>query len=292
MKIAVASGKGGTGKTTVAASLARVWDAPLTVADLDVEAPNLHLFLQPRLEGSRTAYLEVPVADESACTACGACAEICQFKAITLLGEVLLTFPDMCHGCGGCLAVCPSGALSPGQRELGEVRWGRAGEHVFVDGHLRVGEAMSPPLMRQVFQQVSELQHYHPGDLIIDAPPGASCPAVTAVRDCDLVVLVAEPTPFGLHDLRIAREAFQQLGPRQVAVINRAGSDYQEVHRYCHDTGLEILAQIPFSREAALSYSRGRVLADTTPELEKLFRELAAAVKERGAEAEKGGGHA
>jgi MinD superfamily P-loop ATPase len=190
MKVAIASGKGGTGKTTVSAALISVWNRPVTAVDLDVEAPNLHLFLKPRIVGYEKADIEVPVADESKCTHCRACADLCQFKAISVLGNVLLIFPEMCHGCGGCLAVCPEKALSPGRRELGEIRWGNAGRAGFLMGVSRIGEAMSPPLMRAVKSRLQFLLQAQPADVVIDAPPGVSCPAVNAVMDADVIVLV------------------------------------------------------------------------------------------------------
>ncbi|MCB2186429.1 MAG: ATP-binding protein [Deltaproteobacteria bacterium] len=277
MRVAVASGKGGTGKTTVTASLARVWPAALTVADLDVEEPNLHLFLHPEITGRETAYMEVPVADEAACLACGQCAEICQFKAVNLLGEVLLVFPEMCHGCGGCLAVCPSGALTPGRRELGEVSWGVSGDTAFVMGRLRVGEAMTPPLLRAV---MARLPGAAAGDLLLDAPPGVSCPAMTAVGGADLVLLVTEPTPFGLFDLSLAHRAFAPLGAPLAVVVNRAGLGDGRVYDYCAREGLPILAEIPFSREAAAAYAQGQVLAEAAPEFRELFTALAGRVRD------------
>jgi len=280
MIIAVASGKGGTGKTTVSASLASVWEAPLITVDLDVEEPNLHLFLNPQIQGSRRAQMEVPVADESLCTRCGACSELCQFKAISLLGEVLLAFPEMCHGCGGCLAVCPAGALTPGQRELGEISWGRAGDARFLMGRLRVGEAMSPPLMRQVKDQLNQMLDQAPADVIIDCPPGVSCPAVNSVMDSDLVLLVTEPTPFGFYDFELAWRAFSNLGKPMAAIINRAGVGDRAVYDFCAAHGLPILGEIPFARSAAEAYSKGQVLAQASPELNQAFREIAGRVRE------------
>ncbi|MCA1989134.1 MAG: ATP-binding protein [Desulfarculus sp.] len=275
MIIAVASGKGGTGKTTVSASLAQVWGAPVVAVDLDVEEPNLHLFLRPEITSTSRAWLEVPRVVEGACTACGACSELCQFKAISLLGDVLLTFPEMCHGCGGCLAVCPSGALTPDQRELGEILWGRAEGVGFLSGRLRVGEAMSPPLMRQVRQALAGLLAGGGRDAIIDAPPGVSCPAVNAVMDADVILLVTEPTPFGLHDLGLAREAFSPLGKPLAVVINRAGLGDDRVREFCRREGLPILAEIPFARQAAEAYARGQVLACASDDYRGLFAKLA-----------------
>jgi MinD superfamily P-loop ATPase len=280
MIVAVASGKGGTGKTTVAASLAWVWDRPVAVVDLDVEEPNLHLFLKPYITGRETAAMEVPVADESKCTFCRACADLCQFKAISVLGSVLLTFPEMCHGCGGCLAVCPEKALSPGTRELGEVSWGTAAGRIgFFMGRLRVGEAMSPPLMRAVIAKVEQTRPEMTRDVIIDAPPGTSCPAVNAVLPSDLILLVTEPTPFGFYDFQLAHAAFAPLGKPMAVVINRAGLGDRSVQDYCRSRQLPILAEIPFDRRLAEAYSKGRVLADALPHMRRVFAELMSALR-------------
>ena len=278
MIIAIASGKGGTGKTTVAASLVQVWNRPVTAVDLDVEAPNLHLFLKPVVQGREAALLEVPVIEASNCTGCGDCAEICQFKAITLLGNLPLVFHDMCHGCGGCLAVCAEGALLSGSRELGEVSWGAAGDADFLAGRLRIGEAQTPPLMRAVRQRLSRMLARHGGDAIIDAPPGTSCPAMNAVADADVIVLVTEPTPFGLHDLKLVREAFEPLEKPMGVVINRAGLGFGAVADYCRATGMPILAEIPYRRELAEAYARGRVLADADLGQRHRFAGLAEAI--------------
>jgi MinD superfamily P-loop ATPase len=276
MIVAVASGKGGTGKTTVAASLAWVWDRPVTAVDLDVEEPNLHLFLKPEIGGRETAAMEVPVADESKCTYCRACADLCQFKAISVLGSsVLLTFPEMCHGCGGCIAVCPEKALSAGTRELGEISWGTAAGRIgFFMGRLRVGEAMSPPLMRAVMARLEAERKAAAADILIDAPPGTSCPAINAVLPSDLILLVTEPTPFGFHDFRLACEAFGPLGKPMGVVINRAGLGDRSVHDYCRENHLPILAEIPFDRRLAEAYSNGRILAETLPDIRRVIGEM------------------
>jgi MinD superfamily P-loop ATPase len=274
MIVAVASGKGGTGKTTVSASLAAVWKGPVQAVDLDVEEPNLHLFLQPRFEGSEIVHLEVPEVDESRCTYCGACSELCQFKAISVMGQVVLTFPEMCHGCGGCLAICPEKALSPGKRELGEISWGRAANAGFLMGRLRVGEAMSPPFMRLVKARLTEMVDPNSCDAVIDAPPGVSCPAVNAVMDCDVIVLVTEPTPFGSYDFKLAWEAFAPLGKPMGAVINRAGLGNDEVYRFCREKQIPLLAEIPYDREIARAYSQGRLIADVSDRLRGIFIEL------------------
>ncbi|MBU1451243.1 MAG: ATP-binding protein [Proteobacteria bacterium] len=295
MILAIASGKGGTGKTTVSASLASVWPGPALAVDLDVEEPNLHLFLHPEIAGAEKAYMEVPLADESKCTTCGACSEICQFKAISLLGDVLITFPEMCHGCGACLEVCPAGALTPDRRELGEVSWGQAGKIGFLMGKLRVGEAMSPPLMRSVRGKMAQMQAQSGADVIVDCPPGVSCPAVNAVMGSDMILLVTEPTPFGLYDVRLAHQAFAPMNKPMAAVINRAGLGDDGVRQYCRRHNLPILAEIPFDRQVAQAYSQGQVVAQASPAMKVAFEDLAAQIRclaSGDAEAEKEAHHA
>jgi MinD superfamily P-loop ATPase len=217
--------------------------------------------------------MEIPVVDESRCTYCGACAQICQFKAISVVGQVVLTFPEMCHGCGGCFAVCPEGALTAGTRELGEISWGKAGEIGFLMGRLRVGEAMTPPLMRQVKEELNT--RFDPrNDAIIDAPPGVSCPAVNAVMDSDGIVLVTEPTPFGFHDFRLAHEAFAPFGKPMGVVVNRAGLGDHSVYEYCRKHDLAVLAEIPYARRIAEAYSRGTLVAHIDRDLRMQFTQL------------------
>ncbi len=271
MIVSIASGKGGTGKTTVAASLARVWEKPLVAVNLDVEEPNLHLFLHPNIKESATACQEVPVVDESKCTLCGACSELCQFKAISVMGTLLLTFPEMCHGCGGCIALCPEKALSPGERELGEISRGQVNGTQFLMGRLRVGEAMSPPLMRHVKSRLKDIIAANGRDAIIDAPPGVSCPAVTAVIDSDVIVLVTEPTPFGFYDFKLACEAFSPLGKPMGVIVNRAGIGNGDVYSFCRREGIPVLAEIPFERAVAEGYARGRIIADLSTEFRNIF---------------------
>jgi MinD superfamily P-loop ATPase len=277
MIIAVASGKGGTGKTTVSASLASVWRHPLTAVDLDVEAPNLHLFLNPQMTGHTTALMKVPVADETRCNYCRKCSELCQFKAIGVLGEsAILTFPEMCHGCGGCIAICPEGALSFGTRELGDISWGKADHIGFIKGELKIGEAMSPPLMREVKHKLKHMVDLHQQDIIIDAPPGVSCPAINAVMDSDVILMVTEPTPFGLFDLQLAHEAFSHLDIPQAVIVNRSGLGNAGVYHYCAANKLPILAEIPYSRDIAEAYADGIIIADASPHYRELFQQLAA----------------
>jgi MinD superfamily P-loop ATPase len=274
MIVAVASGKGGTGKTTVSASLASVWDRPVMGVDLDVEEPNLHLFLQPAIAGSAMAHMTVPVVAETRCTYCGACSKLCQFKAISVFNQLILTFPEMCHGCGGCMAICPEKAISAGQRELGEISWGRAGNADFLSGRLRIGEAMSPPLMRLVKARLDQMLATSGGDAIIDAPPGVSCPAVNAVLDSDVIILVTDPTPFGVYDFQLAWEAFAPLNKPMGVVVNRADVGNDAIFQFCREKGLPILAEIPYDRAIAEAYARGRIITTVSSELKETFFSL------------------
>lgn len=283
MRIAIASGKGGTGKTTVSAALASVWteavSRPILAVDLDVEEPNLHLFLRPVIGQAHIANLEIPVIDTAVCTRCGACREICQFAAVTILGDTPLVFDDMCHGCGACLAICPVAAMSPGSREVGRVEEGAAGDIGFLNGRLRVGEAMSPVLIRAVTARVREKLPDLPAaqlpDVLLDAPPGVSCPAQNAVATADVILLVVEPTPFGIHDFALAVEAFSPLGKPLVVVVNKAGDPSPELDAICARKNLPVLAAIPDDRAIAEGYARGRLLPEISPACRTLCLDLA-----------------
>jgi len=278
MIVAVASGKGGTGKTTVSASLASIWPTPVVAVDLDVEEPNLHLFLKPEIREQVPSHIAIPEIDEERCTRCRACTDICQFKAIGIFGEVVMTFPEMCHGCSACWVICPENAITPGQRELGQILTGQAGPIEFAMGRLRVGEAMSPPLMRDVKQRLGLAMPAGERDVIIDAPPGVSCPAINAVMDADVIVMVTEPTPFGLYDLTLAQEAFAPLGKPMGVVVNRSDVGTRDVYDYCRRAELPLLAEIPFRREIAEAYARGRIIAEALPTMRPVFETLAARI--------------
>ncbi|WP_337431568.1 ATP-binding protein [Bilophila sp.] len=281
MRIAIASGKGGAGKTTVTASLASVWARPFVAVDTDVEAPNLHLFLPPAVEESETVGLEVPVLDPERCTLCGACRTICRYKAIAQFASRLTIFTDMCHGCGGCFAVCPSQALTPGSRELGALEQGTVleGRGRFLMGRSRIGEAMTPPLLRALRKKLDLMLTAIPADALIDSPPGVSCPAMTVGLDADAVLLVAEPTPFGFHDFRLAHQAFRQIGKPVAVIMNRAAMPGNAegdgaLRAYCAERGLPLLGELPFDRAAAETYAKGRLIAAASPEWRARFESL------------------
>jgi MinD superfamily P-loop ATPase len=273
--ISIASGKGGTGKTTVATNLATsLSHMDVTLLDCDVEEPNVHLFLNPVIESSQTFTTPVPEIDESKCTLCGKCAVICQFKAIVRIADTMLTFTDLCHSCGGCMEVCPEGAISETGRELGVIEKGTKNGLRFIHGRLRVGEAMSPPLIKKVRKMAGEK-----GLTIIDAPPGTSCPVISAMKNTDFVILVTEPTPFGLNDLKLAVGAVKMLGIPTGIIINRSDMGDDKVKGFAADEGIPVLMEIPFDRRIAESYSRGELVIESIPEYRKLFIDLYEKIK-------------
>jgi MinD superfamily P-loop ATPase len=275
MIISVASGKGGTGKTTVSTNLAISLDTDVRFLDCDVEEPNAHLFLQPIIDDVETVTTPVPVVDEDKCNLCGKCGEICQFKAIVVIGETVLPFQELCHSCGGCMEVCPEKAITETGRKLGIVERGHRNGLEFVHGKLRVGEAMSPPLIRKVrsFQQPDRL-------IIIDAPPGTSCPVIAAMKGADFVLMVTEPTPFGLHDLKLAVGAVQILGIPCGLVINSSDIGDDRVRVYAEQENIPILMEIPFDRKIAEAYSRGELLVEVMPEWKERFAALYQRIEE------------
>ena len=269
MEISVASGKGGTGKTTVAVNLALSIGQGVQLLDCDVEEPNAHLFVQPQFERTEIFSTPVPVVDEKKCDFCGKCGEICQFKAIAVIGETVLTFPELCHSCGGCTAVCANGAITEIGRELGIIRKGFSNGIEIVHGELRVGEAMSPPLIKNVrtFSKPEKIT-------IIDAPPGTSCPVIAAVKDSNFVLLVTEPTPFGLHDLKLAVTTVKLLAIPCGLIINRSDIGNNEVQVFAKRKQIPVLMQIPFDRRIAEAYSKGKTVVETLPEYKDKFRSL------------------
>jgi len=270
--IAVASGKGGTGKTTVATNLARVAEAQgldVSYLDCDVEEPNGHIFLRPEIEKEASVSVAVPAVDESKCTACGKCRDICQYNAIVVLGKTAIAFTNLCHGCGGCMMVCPTGAVTETGREVGVVEEGWAGGVRFVHGRLRIGEAMSPPLIREVKKRIPDN-----GLAVIDAPPGTSCPVIQSVRGSDFVVLVTEPTPFGLNDLKLAVEMLRVLKLPFGVIVNRAGTGDKAVFDYCESESVDVLLTIPDDRRIAEAYSRGLLAVEALPEYAAIFESL------------------
>jgi len=279
MKIAIASGKGGTGKTTISTNLALFVSEgsdKVVYLDCDVEEPNGHLFLNPVLNEKTSSSIPVPVIDESKCNACGECVRFCEYKALVRLGKTVMVFPELCHGCGGCTLVCPNHAIQEQPREIGFIELGNSGKIGFVHGRLNIGEAMSPPLIRGVLRQI------HGDEVnIIDAPPGTSCPVIASIRDADFVVLVTEPTPFGLNDLGLALDMVGELGIPHGVVVNRAENDNRDAESFCEKRHVEILSKIPDDRRIAECYSKGEMILKGVPDVKKNFEELWKAIRKR-----------
>ncbi len=286
MRIAVASGKGGTGKTTIATSLALSlaadqWNARLTSGpplflDCDVEAPNAHLFLKPVFDRRQDVAILIPQVDEGMCTHCGKCAEVCQYHAIAVLGSKVLVFPQLCHGCGSCTLMCPASAITEAPDVMGVLEAGAALSGIaFARGVMNVGEPMAVPVIRALKKWAMP----QPGQLVgVDASPGTSCPVVEAVRGADFLLLVTEPTPFGLHDLRLAAQIARELRIPAGVVINRDGIGDTGVGEFCAAEGLPVLMRIPFERTIAEGIARGNTLVEIHSEYNSCFRELYAEI--------------
>jgi len=274
MIISIASGKGGTGKTTVATNLALSLGSAVQLLDCDVEEPNAHLFIHPVFDQTKTVTAPVPEIDMNKCTLCGKCGEICQFKAIVVVGQTVLPFEELCHSCGGCMAVCPEKAITEKGRELGVIQKGHRNGIEFIHGKLRVGEAMSPPLIKKV------LAYTDPAKLtIVDAPPGTSCPVIESMKRANFVLLVTEPTPFGLYDLKLAVGAAKILNIPCGLVINRSDLGDDNVKAYADRENLPVLMEIPFDRQIAETYSRGEMIVEVMPEWKEKFLKLYEKIK-------------
>ncbi len=310
MRIVVASGKGGTGKTTVATSLARVASEQnsVRVLDCDVEAPNAALFLNPSLENRKEVGILLPVVDEALCTHCGKCAEVCEFHAIAVIGKKTLVFPELCHGCGSCTLVCPEKAISERLDVMGVLESGFTATGInFAHGVMNIGEPMAVPIIRELKKWnvspslriatatkqsldndeglLRREEHPPRNDMaeieIRDSPPGASCPVVETMRGADFALLVTEPTPFGLHDLKQVVGIARELDIPAGVVINRDGIGNDAVEEYCLENNLPILMRIPMERCFAEAIASGRTLVEAAPEYQQEFSALLSQIQKQ-----------
>ena len=275
MKISIASGKGGTGKTTLSTNLSTYLseDFETVLADLDVEEPNSGLFIQGDLVSTEDKFKMIPKWQEQNCTLCGLCQEVCNFNAVIQLGQEIMVFPQLCHGCYACSELCPTNSLPMIKQKMGKLSLYRKGKLNFVESRLDVGEEQAVPLISQTIEYID--QHF-PGARfkIFDAPPGTSCPVIEATKDSDFIILVTEPTPFGLHDLKLAVETIRIMSKPFGVVINRDGLGNDEVLEYCQKEEIKILAKIPNKRKIAELYSRGEIVYRQVPEMALAMQQI------------------
>ena len=273
MKIAIASGKGGTGKTTLSTNLAMYLaeQYQVVLTDLDVEEPNSGLFIHGKQTHQQEMFKMIPEWDQSACKLCGKCQDVCNYHAVMKLGSRIMVFPELCHGCYACSELCPAQALPMQPIKMGELRQYKAGKLDFIESRLDVGQEQAVPLIAQTLAYVE--QHFNSTyTKLYDAPPGTSCPVIKATQDADLVILITEPTPFGLHDLKLAIETMRELEKDFVVVVNRFGIGNDDVLRYCENENIKVLAKLPNDRHIAELYSRGELVYPQNPEFAEQLR--------------------
>ena len=273
MILAVASGKGGTGKTSVAVNMA-LSVGKVQLLDCDVEEPNAHLLLNPNMQNPEPVYVLVPHINEELCSHCGECAKFCQFNALFVSPDKTLVFSELCHSCGGCVLACPRRAIIEERRRIGALKFGSVGDLELVYGELDVGEPMSVPLIKAVKSKIQENTN-----VIIDAPVGTSCPVIETVRESDFCILVTEPTPFGLHDLKITVQVLRKMSIPFGVVVNRAGIGDKKVYQYCREEHIPILMEIPYQRKIAELYSKGIPFSLELSEWKERFQALFNEVK-------------
>lgn len=275
MIIAIASGKGGTGKTTIATALAQTLsetEKNISFLDCDVEAPNAHIFLKPDFTEKKDVEMLIPEVNDDLCTGCGRCAEVCQFHAIVVLGGQTLVFPEMCHGCGSCTLVCPENAITEVPRSLGLLEGGFTSEGInFARGLLNIGEPMAVPVITKLKNWDERMST---DVVILDSPPGASCPVVESLRGADFVLLVTEPTPFGLHDLGQAYQLTRKINIPAGVIINRDGVGDTKIEAYCKEKNIPVLMRIPLEREVGQGIAQGKSLIEIRPQYKKEFLNL------------------
>ncbi|WP_018248710.1 ATP-binding protein [Orenia marismortui] len=277
MKLTVLSGKGGTGKTTVSTNLALSLDN-VQFFDADVEEPNSYIFIKPDFGRDYQQVLrKVPIVEQNRCTACRKCVDFCEYNALVLLSEEVLVIEEMCHSCGGCKYICPEDAISEKDKEAGKIKVDKSVNGMeFWQGELNIGEASAVPVIEALNQNISQNK-----TVIMDAPPGTTCPTIAAITDADYCILVTEPTPFGLHDLKMAVEVVKELAKPYGIIINRSEEEADKlIEEYAIDENSDILLKIPFKREIAELYSEGISFVEEMPEWKEKFKEVFAQIEQ------------
>lgn len=278
MIISVASGKGGTGKTTVAVnlalSLAEDKENKITFMDCDVEEPNAHIFLNPIITNTVEVGIPVPEIEQNQCNLCGYCAEVCVYNALAVTKNQVLVFPGLCHGCGACMLLCPQKAIIERRNRIGVIEEGQSNQINFIHGRLNIGEPMAPPIIREIKKKCLKNDQKNHTITIIDAPPGTSCPVIESIKDSDFTILVTEPTPFGFHDLVLAVEVLEKIKIPYGIVINKYGIGNTMVEEYCHHHHIPVLLNIPMDKEIAVAYSKGISIVNISLKYKQEFRKL------------------
>jgi len=280
MKIAIASGKGGTGKTSLSTNMASYFAETQNVVlvDLDVEEPDSNLFFDSKLIFKQDKYYSIPKWNKDACTLCDICHKVCNYNAIIRLDNNIMVFPQLCHSCFACSELCPEDALPMINHKMGELRFFQAGLLAIVESRLDIGQEQAIPLIKQTHKFVNET---FSEDIIqiFDCPPGTSCPVQEAVKPADFVILVTEPTPFGLHDLSLAVDTMQQLEKPFGVIVNRYGIGNNDVLNFCQKENITVLAKIPNSRQIAEAYSKGKLFYQEIPEVKVILKDLMTTLK-------------
>lgn len=275
MKIAVLSGKGGTGKTTVSSSLAFI--SKMLLIDTDIEEPNSHIFLKGGIEDVKYVYTRFPEVNMEKCNLCGECGEFCKFNAIIPAKKRVIVFGEACHDCGGCEIVCKNGAISWEKREIGKIFTGKTHfNSTNKYGKLNIGEMSGVKIIKEIYKNTVEK------DFLIDCPPGTACTTVSAVEVADFAIIVVEPSPFGLSDMKLVVQLLRDMKIPFGVVINKFDEDENIVKKYCDDEKIEIIGTIPFDRKIAEAYSKGEIIADTLPEYRENFETILKRVKSYG----------
>lgn len=275
MKIAIASGKGGTGKTTLSTNLAAyiAESQKVVLSDLDVEEPNSGLFIKGALIKEENKFTMKPEWKEDKCTLCGLCQEVCNYNAIVKLGNEIVVFPELCHSCYACSELCPTNALPMVPQKMGVLKHFEKNGISFIESRLDIGQEQAVPLIAQTLEFVDE-NFLDTSIKLYDSPPGTSCPVIEATKDADFIILITEPTPFGFNDLKLAIETMKKLEKKFAVVINRFGIGNDDVVEYCEKENIPLIAKIPNDRKVAELYSRGELIYDKIPEVKQELKKI------------------